>query len=225
MRWGNYDTVTAAPRWCGNSSDPGWATTCGGVSEVPTGLGSYANAVPGNTNLPQSFYLGTQPPAFWSLAGPLVTPPWPAVGPDVSGGNVPNVGGFANHNPAALCFASETSIDSNYTGGNTAVITGISENGRNITLTFGSTPSNFEWASQVVNIAGSSVAGYNGNWQIGSWTGKTAVLDDPNASGLAACSNACGTATVNPVFLYNASSCYYGTSQIQAPQNLKAVVH
>ncbi len=226
MRWGNFDTVTAAPRWCGNSSNPGWSTICGGVSEVPTGLGSYANAVPGSTSLPPSFYLSSQP-AFWSLAGSLVTPPWPATGPDITGGNVPNEGGFANHIPAALCFASQTSIDSNYSGGNTAAITAISESGKNITVTFSSTPSNFEWASQVVNISGSSVAGYNGNWQIGSWTSKTAVLYDPNSSGLAACSTSCGTATINPVFLYNANSCYYGggQGQIQPPTNLNAIVH
>jgi hypothetical protein len=38
MFWGNYDTVTNAVRWCGNSSDPGWSTTCGSVSEVPTSI-------------------------------------------------------------------------------------------------------------------------------------------------------------------------------------------
>lgn len=46
LRWGNYDVVTGAVRWCGNSSDPGWTTICGSVSEVPTGLGKFANAVP-----------------------------------------------------------------------------------------------------------------------------------------------------------------------------------
>jgi len=228
MRWGNYDTVTGAVRWCGNSSNPGWSTLCGGASEVPTGLSSYANAVPDSTTLPSSLYLTAQP-SFWSLAGSLVSPPWPAVGPDVSGGNVPGEGGFANHIPASRCFASQTSIDSNYTSGNTATVTSIAESGRNITVTFSSTPANFQWASLVVNLAGSSVAGYNGNWQVGSWTGKTVVLDDPNFSGLAACSNSCGTATVNPVFLYNANSCYYGggqgQGQIQPPQNLRAVVH
>ena len=42
LRWGNYDTVTGGVRWCGNSSDPGWSTTCAGKSEVPTGLSQYA---------------------------------------------------------------------------------------------------------------------------------------------------------------------------------------
>jgi hypothetical protein len=224
MRWGNYDVVTAGARWCGNSSDPGWSTTCGGVSEVPSGLSAFGNAVPGSTTLPQSFYLSAQP-AFWSMAGSLVSPPWPAVGPDVTGGNVPNVGGFANHIPAARCFAAQTSIDSNYSSGNTATITAISESGRTIKLTFNSTPGNFQWSSQVVNISGSSVADYNTNWQIGGWTGSTVTLDDPNSSGFGACNGSCGTATVNPVFLYNANSCYYGGGQPLAPQNLKATVH
>ena len=37
MRWGNYDTATGAARWCGNSSDSGWSTTCASTSEVPSG--------------------------------------------------------------------------------------------------------------------------------------------------------------------------------------------
>jgi hypothetical protein len=82
FRWGNYDTVTGAVRWCGNSSDPGWSTTCGSTSEVPTGLGVYANAVPSTTTLPASFYLSSQP-SWWPSGKP-----WPSIGPDVSGGNV-----------------------------------------------------------------------------------------------------------------------------------------
>ena len=30
--------------------------------------------------------------------------PWPAVGPDVTGGDVANVGGHVFHNPAARCY-------------------------------------------------------------------------------------------------------------------------
>ena len=30
--------------------------------------------------------------------------PWPAVGPDVTGGNIANVGGHAYHNPAGNCY-------------------------------------------------------------------------------------------------------------------------
>ena len=82
FRWGNYDTVTHAVRWCGNSSDPGWSTTCRSTSEVPSGLSVYANAVPSSTALPASFYL-TMKPAWWPSAKS-----WPAIGPDVTEGNI-----------------------------------------------------------------------------------------------------------------------------------------
>lgn len=82
FRWGNYDIVTGAVRWCGNSSDPGWATTCGSTSEVPTGLSIYSNAVPSSTTLPASFYLSSEP-SWWPSGKP-----WPSIGPDVSGGNI-----------------------------------------------------------------------------------------------------------------------------------------
>ena len=98
MRWGNYDVVTGAVRWCGNSSDPGWTTTCGGTSEVPTSLSKYANAVPATTTLPASFYLSTKP-AWWPSGKA-----WPPIGPDVTGGNAPNVGGHAYTIPAQDCY-------------------------------------------------------------------------------------------------------------------------
>jgi hypothetical protein len=123
FRWGNYDTVTNAVRWCGNSSDPGWSTACRSTSEVPTGLSVYANAVPSSTVLPASFYLSSKP-AWWPSGKP-----WPAIGPDVTGGNIgicsggiyssqqslsragcpggtytPAVGGHAYSNPAMDCY-------------------------------------------------------------------------------------------------------------------------
>jgi hypothetical protein len=82
MFWGNWDNVTNAARWCGNSSDPGWSTTCGSMSEVPSGLSSYANPVPSSTTLPPSFIYSTQP--SWWPSGKA----WPSIGPDVTGGNV-----------------------------------------------------------------------------------------------------------------------------------------
>ncbi len=100
MRWGNYDVVTGAVRWCGNSSSPGWATTCGSTSEVPTGLSKYANSVPATTSLPASFYLSARP-AWWPPAKA-----WPPIGPDVSGGNIANVGGHAYTIPAQDCYLS-----------------------------------------------------------------------------------------------------------------------
>jgi hypothetical protein len=98
MRWGNYDTVNNGVRWV--------------AAEVPSGLSLYANPVPGNQILPASLYLTSAPP-FWGT--PWGTPPWPAIGPDVSGGNLPNVAGHASNLPAALCYANSP-IDANYPG-------------------------------------------------------------------------------------------------------------
>jgi hypothetical protein len=101
MRWGNYDTVTSAVRWCGNSSNPGWATTCSSTSEVPTTAPVYPNPVPSGTTLPPSFYLSSKP-AFWNSAIP-----WPSAGPDVSATGslaVAGVGGHVYLDPAANCY-------------------------------------------------------------------------------------------------------------------------
>ena len=116
LRWGNWDTVTNATRWCGNSSNTGWSTTCGSISEIPTGLAIFSNAVPtkgdvgaGQSALPASFYLpGT--PAWWSFPS-IAASPFPAVGPDVTGGTLTsgigtgsNLGGHAYLIPARSCF-------------------------------------------------------------------------------------------------------------------------
>jgi hypothetical protein len=87
MRWGNYDTVTGTTRFL--------------ASEVPSGLSQFANPLPANNNLPASFYLSAKP--FW-----WGTLPWPAIGPDVTGGNIANVGGHAYTIPAQACYDSTT---------------------------------------------------------------------------------------------------------------------
>ena len=89
LRWGNYDTVNATVRWL--------------ASEVPTtGIPRVnGNPVPANHNLPNSFFLASQPTAWW--ATPWGTPSWPPIGPDVTGGN-PALGGHVYDIPAKLCF-------------------------------------------------------------------------------------------------------------------------
>lgn len=96
MRWGNYDTVNAAVRWDATESSPGAVT--------------YINAqsTPASHTLPASFYLSAKP-SWWTT--PWGVPPWPAIGPDVTGGTGP--GGFAYNNPAQTCY-NHTSIDSAY---------------------------------------------------------------------------------------------------------------
>lgn len=96
MFWGNYDVVTGAVRWCGNSNDTGWSLICGLISDIPTAAPSYPNSVPilgdtgaGQSALPASFYLTSKPSWFGSN-------PWPAIGPDVSGGDVGQCTGVLN---------------------------------------------------------------------------------------------------------------------------------
>lgn len=83
MRWGNWDTVSNATKW--------------DASEVPSGLAKYANPVPSMQTLPASLYLSAKP----SFMGAV---PWPPIGPDVSGGDISNVGGHAYRIPARRCF-------------------------------------------------------------------------------------------------------------------------
>jgi hypothetical protein len=89
LRWGNYDVVTNAVRWCGSSSDTGWSSTCGGASEIPTGDSYYPNSIPtkgdtaaGQPALPNSLFQSSTP-GWWpsNIA-------FPPVGPDVSTGNI-----------------------------------------------------------------------------------------------------------------------------------------
>lgn len=91
MRWGNYDTVNQANRFFS--------------SEVPTTDPDYPNTVPSSQNLPASFYLSAKP-SWWG------TMPWPAIGPDVTGGDVTGSGKSVNAGlnghvyriPARVCF-------------------------------------------------------------------------------------------------------------------------
>lgn len=99
MRWGNWDAVGAAVRWQS--------------SEVPTAITNFANAVPADHVLPASFYLSARPP-FWPTT--YGTPAWPAIGPDVTGGNVSGTGGFANKIPARLVYENMTD-DAAYSAG------------------------------------------------------------------------------------------------------------
>jgi len=86
FRWGNWDVVSNAARFV--------------ASEVPSGLSQFANPVPSSQTLPASLYLSSKP-AWWPAGKP-----WPAIGPDVTGGNVANVGGHAYSIPAMDCYLS-----------------------------------------------------------------------------------------------------------------------
>jgi hypothetical protein len=99
MRWGNYDTVTDTVRWEN--------------SEVPSGLSQFDNPVPANHTLPSSFYIAAKPEWFG-------TNTWPAVGPDVTSGTISGYDGYANPNPARVCWeslAEDSAYGSSYATG------------------------------------------------------------------------------------------------------------
>jgi len=96
MRWGNYDTVSATSRF--------------DAAEVPSGLTNFANPVPATQALPPSFYLSVRP-GWWG------TMPWPAVGPDVAGGEIVGYAGHAYKIPARRCHET-AAIDPAYGSGN-----------------------------------------------------------------------------------------------------------
>src|SRR6266850_2575872 len=54
-----------------------------------------------NHTLPASFFLSAKP-SWWGAQA------WPPIGPDVTGGNIAGVGGFANRIPALDCFNATT---------------------------------------------------------------------------------------------------------------------
>ncbi|MGH9328509.1 MAG: hypothetical protein ACRD2B_17705 [Terriglobia bacterium] len=160
LRWGNYDVATGAVHWCGNSSDPGWTTTCASKSEIPDTAFTdvNANAVPSSTVLPASFYRVSEP-AFWQT--PWGTSPWPSIGPDVTGGTAPDgLAGYSYTIPAQECFA-DTPIDPAYQ--QTFSVSGASWSSGTATLTISS---NLLYEGDVVTVSGINPSGYNGTFEI-----------------------------------------------------------
>jgi hypothetical protein len=76
LRWGNYDYVTGQTRW--------------NPEEIPSG-----HPVPATQTLPPSLFLAGRP-SWWGDR------PWPAIGPDVTGGSDPS--GRVHKIPAQVCF-------------------------------------------------------------------------------------------------------------------------
>jgi|HubBroStandDraft_1064217.scaffolds.fasta_scaffold20553_1 hypothetical protein len=104
MRWGNYTVIPQASDTPANSGIRFVA------SEVPSSIVNYSNPVPSSTTLPPSFYLSGRP-SWWPS-----TKPWPAIGPDVTGGNLPGYAGHAYSIPAADCYSNVMGGPANGTG-------------------------------------------------------------------------------------------------------------
>ena len=200
MRWGNYDTATGATRW--------------NASEVPSAINRFANALPATQTLPASLFLSSQP-AFWKT--PFGTPPWPAIGPDVTGGIGP--GGHAWQIPAQSCYQ-HTPIDPAYNG--VAVrITGASWSSNTVTINFPGAGNLMPNA--VVTVAGLNTTGYNGTFGITGQTSNSISFTQPKNPGAYISG---GTITYTPNILsFDAAACYQATRALNPPTNLNVVVH
>lgn len=196
LRWGNYDTVNNAVRWVS--------------SEVPSGLSIYSNPVPANQTLAPSFYLNSKPAFFGSA-------PFPNNGPDVTGGDLPNVGGFANNLPAVTCLKN-TPVDTAYATGSN--VSNATWSGGTATITMGSAAAKVNPAMSIT-VTGMSPAGFNcQHCIVTSSTGTTvsyAVAGNPGSF------SSGGTAYWPDVAAFNADACY-AASQIDPPTNLGATV-
>jgi hypothetical protein len=104
MIWGNYVTAGASTRWL--------------ASEVPSSDPVFPNPVPTDQLLPASFYLSAKP-NWWPAANP-----WPAIGPDVNGGDIAGFAGHAYSLPAQNCFTASGSLIANFNTGNCYPIAG-----------------------------------------------------------------------------------------------------
>lgn len=89
MRFDNYDTVNGSVQR--NSG------------EYASGAPVYPGLASPTTTIPASLYLTGGTPSWYTFPGGT-TAPFPAVGPDVTGGNISGVSGFAWHGPAWNCY-------------------------------------------------------------------------------------------------------------------------
>lgn len=193
LRWGNYDVVNAAVEW--NSS------------EIPTTGVPYINGnpVPATHSLANSWYLTSSPP-WWTT--PWGTPAWPSVGPDVTGGNIPNMGGYANNIPAELCYAN-SSVDTGYQ--TTYTVTAASWSSGTATLTIGA---NTLTASEVITVSGITPSGYNGTFEI---TGENSTQISYDLASNPGSYSSGGTFKFPNVLLFDASTCYSSTPTVGTP--------
>ncbi|HEV2424414.1 MAG TPA: hypothetical protein VGZ29_06270 [Terriglobia bacterium] len=201
LRWGNFDVVTGAVRWCGT----GLEANCGGVSEVPATGAAFINGnpVPASQGLPKSFYLNSaSAPAWWIT--PYGASPWPAIGPDVMEGTASD--GAAGHSygiPAQLAYTG-TAYDTNYQVRYSVSSAAWTNN--TATLTLGSAWQGYTNGDSAIIVSGVNVPQYNGTWQVTGGSGNTVTFSLPLGSNPGTGSG--GTATDENILAFDASNSY-----------------
>lgn len=185
LRWGNYDVVKAAVQW--NSS------------EIPTTGITFVNGnpIPASHTLPNSLYLSGAP-SFWQTK--WGTPPFPAIGPDVTGGSAPDgAGGYSYAIPAQLCYEN-TSDDPAYQ--KTFTVSTATWSSGTATLTIGS---NAVVSADTVTVSGVNPSGYDGVFAITSETSTTISYALPTSPGSYSSG---GSVSYPNILLFNAATCY-----------------
>lgn len=227
LRWANYDNVTGAVRFCGNSSDTGWSTTCGSTSEVPTagaGSPSYANAVPtkgdtgiGQSALPASFIYASTP-SWWPSGKP-----WPLIGPDVTSGNegICSGGTYAKMMTTSSGTCTGGTFTASVNGGHVnstpaqdcAILLGMKPDGSGSAIPFdasscyGSTSLTVNSAHGTVTGTNCSTGSYSSGATIGTCTATAATgYTFTGWSGTGSASGCVGTGTCGPFSLLTTST-------------------
>jgi len=105
LRWGNWDNVSNAVRFV--------------AGENPSEIPNFQNLASPLQVFPASFYLSGKPSAWWAPnpVWGVAEPPWPPIGPDVTGSALALTGGHAYKIPARLCFEN-TGDDPDYQSSN-----------------------------------------------------------------------------------------------------------
>jgi hypothetical protein len=199
LLWGNYDTVHNSAQY--NCTYVPSDLTCSGLSET----------------FPASFFLSSKP-SFWATN--WGTPPWPTIGPDVTGGS--DSTGHAYAIPAGMCYAN-SSQDSSYQ--TTYSVTGATYSGGTVTLTIGSN-SGFI-IGDLFTVSGITPSGYNGTYQVTALSGSTKIEYAPSSDPATYSSG--GSISYPNILAYDANACY-GTSTVSStppppPVGLTATAH
>lgn len=201
FRWGNYDVVTALGgdgtgiRWCATGNEPNCNVGCT-PNQAPLYSASCSEAAPGalfllpavtppaNHNLPASFYLPGKP--TWYVT-PWGTPPWPTIGPDITGGdNDDDASGHSFMNPAQLALR-HLAIDTGYVEPRNQI---TAESWSSSTNTVTMTGTFYIDLATTFQVRGAVPAGFNGNFAVvTSDAAQPGYINPNNAPGNATCGN------------------------------------